>query len=558
MAHATLITAFYPIRSKFPPAQYMRWAAEFLRLKAPIVLYTTPELAQTFADLRGKDAPLRIIPRPFEELTAWSQYSQQWRLHHEFDRERSIHTPELYAVWASKAFLVSETVAANPFNTTHFFWCDIGAFRSSLTPSHILETFPATQHFPQSADRILLCSVAPLAFPTDLERRPDGIVGDFGTRDRIVGGLWGGTGEACQRWKSAFEAQLIRYFAAGRFAGKDQSVMLSAVLEDPEIATVVEPPPQTLYADRWFYLQRALATPSAPIRTDPSYLVAAEHSPTTSIHMTVMGGLANQIFQVVAAYAHARRTGSKLCIRASKEREDGRPLYWRTVLHRFQHFLERGATATATWWEPAATVHASPPAPTPQCPAIRLAGYFQSSKYFTDSPQIAAEIRLLLAPEQTVLRAIKTTYADLLEAADRVVVVHARRTDYLKHADHHGPLTAAYYQAATEAVAARIPDPLFLLVSDDPLYWMEIMAEVPVFQRSSFHILMENNEITTLTLLQQFNWFILANSTFSWWAAWLSAAPADQIYAPARWFGPAGPKDYEDIYEAGWNRIDQA
>jgi hypothetical protein len=66
---------------------------------------------------------------------------------------------------------------------------------------------------------------------------------------------------------------------------------------------------------------------------------------------------------------------------------------------------------------------------------------------------------------------------------------------------------------------------------------------------------METDEIRTLALLQQFNWFIIANSTFSWWAAWLSDAPPENVYAPVAWFGPTGPKNYADIYEPGWNRI---
>jgi hypothetical protein len=554
--HATLITAFYPIKSKFPPTQYLEWTSQFMHLKAPIVLFTTPELVEVFAGMRGPTTgPLHIIPRPFEELATWTLYSQQWIVHHDYDIEKDTisHTPELYALWAQKAFFVEEVTALNPFGTSHFFWCDIGAFRNPTTHSRILDTFPASQHLPQD-DRILLCSVAGLKLPADGERRRDRIVGDFGTHDRIVGGLWGGTAAACRRWKAAYEAQLIKYFAAGRFAGKDQSVMLSAFLENPRgLAIIVEPPMNRLGGARWFFLQELLTEPAlAPFVSDPTYLAAPV--PTRRIHLTVMGGLANQMFQVAAAYAAARRTGAQLVLAAQKERDDGRPLYWQTVLHRFQHFISSVATTpTPTWWEPAPTVYAQPPPP-PANGDLRIAGYFQSSKYFADC---ATEMRLLMRPDAPTLAAIKRdqTYADLLEARDRVVIVHARRTDYLKHADHHGPLTAAYYKAATAAIHARIADPIFLLVSDDPMYWMEIMSEVPAFQTATFQILMENDEIRTLALLQQFKWFIIANSTFSWWAAWLSDAPPENVYAPARWFGPTGPANYEDIYEPSWNRI---
>jgi hypothetical protein len=46
---------------------------------------------------------------------------------------------------------------------------------------------------------------------------------------------------------------------------------------------------------------------------------------------------------------------------------------------------------------------------------------------------------------------------------------------------------------------------------------------------------------------------VMANSTFSWWGAYLSSA--DYVWVPDKWFGPAGPSDYETIYEDNWIRV---
>ncbi len=140
--NTTLVTAFYPIKSKFPSEQYMKWAENFMRLQAPVVLFTTRELVPLFRNLRERvrGGPLHTIALPFEELDTWVLYEREWRKAHELDHEREYHTPELYAIWAQKAFFVERAILANVFDTEYFFWCDIGAFRSQQIVSNIVNT----------------------------------------------------------------------------------------------------------------------------------------------------------------------------------------------------------------------------------------------------------------------------------------------------------------------------------------------------------------------------------------------------------------------------------
>jgi hypothetical protein len=83
---------------------------------------------------------------------------------------------------------------------------------------------------------------------------------------------------------------------------------------------------------------------------------------------------------------------------------------------------------------------------------------------------------------------------------------------------------------------------------------MEVMHEIPALQTANFHILMESDEILTYALLQRFKKFVIANSSFSWWAAWMADAP--RVIAPAKWFGPIGPQSYKDIYCSHWEQMD--
>ena len=67
------------------------------------------------------------------------------------------------------------------------------------------------------------------------------------------------------------------------------------------------------------------------------------------------------------------------------------------------------------------------------------------------------------------------------------------------------------------------------------------------------HMILEESDINTFALLQQFKHFIMSNSTFIWWCVYL--ADAKNVIVPAKWFGPAGPQLYEDIYEPNWVRM---
>jgi hypothetical protein len=492
--------------------------------------------------------PIHIITVPFNKLYMWTRYAAEWCKQHALDHEGVYHSPELYAIWAQKSVFVEQAILTNPFSTEYFYWCDIGAFRDPNISSQILTQFPKVSILKIVAPAILLNSVAPLEYAEKI-RQPDGIYGDFKRANRIVGGLWGGSATACIRWRAAYEAQLIRYFAAGRFAGKDQSVMLSAYLENTSLAAIARP--TTRDGDHWFF-QQWLLTDNAPFEQDRSYFMIVGPPPPPPVTVRVMGGLGNQMFQIAAAYSYARQHGARLLLPGEKQEDDGRPLYWATAFRKFLHMVPCAKSPTPpvikpAHWEKAATEYEAVPAPSSL--GMRLQGYFQSPKYF-NMPTIAAEVRQLFSASAET---VKPEYAHLLEMRDRVVVVHARRGDYLKAVEHHGVLPVEYYRNAMMRMAEKVKDPYFLLVAEEPLWFLEVMGDIPALQSHPFEILMESDEVATMELLQQFKYFVIANSSFSWWFAWL--ANAAHVIAPSTWFGPAGPKKWEDIYADGWEKV---
>ncbi len=257
----TIITAFYPVKSKRSSSEYIQYATTFMKLASPVVLFTNEEYASKFKSLRPEKYELKVIVRPFELLETWKLYKTYWQEHYKMDHEQSYHSPELYAVWAQKPFFVEEIVKSNPFNTKTFYWCDIGAFRDSNISPDILLTFPRSDILQSVSPAIILNSVEHLT-------KDDVLTNDFKYKDRIVGGLWGGTDEACIRWKNAYQSMLEKYFSEKKFAGKEQSVMISTYIAYPSLAVVVK---QTTPGNIWFFQQQLLSSANAPFEVDESY-----------------------------------------------------------------------------------------------------------------------------------------------------------------------------------------------------------------------------------------------------------------------------------------------
>jgi hypothetical protein len=127
-------------------------------------------------------------------------------------------------------------------------------------------------------------------------------------------------------------------------------------------------------------------------------------------------------------------------------------------------------------------------------------------------------------------------------AIGHTTAVHVRRGDYLHYPQHHPILPLDYYRRAAEIVRTERPDTMFVVFSDD-VDWCESssLAEAlggqSLFQRDVICRVGAPHDLPDLLLMMACNRHIIANSTYSWWAAYLSADPAP-IY-PSVWFGPA-------------------
>lgn len=275
----------------------------------------------------------------------------------------------------------------------------------------------------------------------------------------------------------------------------------------------------------------------------------------------VMSGLGNQLFQYATGRAVAERTNTRLRFdisyigyevdrpyalgdfRIRAEAVDGEPkdlAFIRDHEAENAYVLERfGATVVR---EENATHEVEKLLAAPA--NSFLAGYWQTGTYFE---QYSKQIKRELRPRMTdAIRAGRKQIA----AADQSVAVHVRRGDLANDpgsAARFGTLEIDYYRRAAALVIERRPGAEFFIFSDDP-DWCRAELDLP----GPTQILSGSHQpFEDLTLISACDDAIIANSTFSWWGAWLGEQPGSLIVAPAVPFKQQSLND-RDGYPDRW------
>lgn len=181
---------------------------------------------------------------------------------------------------------------------------------------------------------------------------------------------------------------------------------------------------------------------------------------------------------------------------------------------------------------------------------VYMKGYWQSEKYFAD-------IRDIIRREFTVKsepHAQNSAFAQMIGEVNSVSI-HVRRGDYITNPQtnrFHGVSNLNYYQTSVAYLAARVGQPHFFVFSDDP-DWCQANLQIP------YPTTFVTNDGATkphedLRLMSLCKHNIVANSSFSWWGAWLNPNPEKIVCAPRRWFNDPNV-DTRDLLPSDWNQL---
>ena len=198
---------------------------------------------------------------------------------------------------------------------------------------------------------------------------------------------------------------------------------------------------------------------------------------------------------------------------------------------------------------------------------VYLDGFWQSEKYFLDKQEV---IRTDLSLKQSLTSAAQKI-ADMIDAAPVSISLHVRRGDYVKDRAtnlYWGTCSPEYYDTAIkimiEKVAKTAAAPIFFIFSDD-IEWVKTAIAIPYKT-----VYVSDTSVTTaagsktqgatipdfneLILMSKCSHNITANSSFSWWGAWLNRNPEKIVISPQRW-NATDERNYRHITPPSWIRI---
>ncbi len=181
---------------------------------------------------------------------------------------------------------------------------------------------------------------------------------------------------------------------------------------------------------------------------------------------------------------------------------------------------------------------------------VYLEGYWQSEKYFSD-------IESIVRKELTVKTPLSGKDKELAKQMDSCdsVSIHIRRGDYVTNPHTsmvHGTSDLDYYNRCIRSIAESVKNPHFFVFSDDP-EWVRDNLNPPYPTTFVDHNGADRNH-EDLRLMSQCKHNIIANSTFSWWGAWLNSNPEKVVLAPKLWFR-SDKYNNKDLIPDRWIKI---
>ena len=258
-------------------------------------------------------------------------------------------------------------------------------------------------------------------------------------------------------------------------------------------------------------------------------------------HMGNLGHLGNQMFQYAALIGMGAKHGRSICI--PHKQSFGQSYYQDLRSNIYDAFnlspngvgISRFPTVQEGSFHFDENLFENPPEEN-----CNLYGFFQSEKWFS-------HIKEGIKNEFT----LKDEYREVAQLmreqlSGQVVAIHVRRTDYLSN-PNHGALGLDYYEKALELV----PNNLTVVVFTDDPEWAKSQ---PLFPDDRFFVSETDCPYTDLALMSMCDYHIIANSSYSWWGAYLS--DSKKVIAPKQWFGePLKTNNLKDLYCDGWVKL---
>lgn len=258
------------------------------------------------------------------------------------------------------------------------------------------------------------------------------------------------------------------------------------------------------------------------------------------ITCNLMGGLGNQMFQIATTISHAKNIGVDYFFDFSRCHT---PNQGKTSNYYVNSIFKNIKNVNVDIKNSNLKIYQEPNfnfSEIPNIDNIILNGYFQSEKYFKKQENIVKEIFCFDGVDTIV-----NEYLSSIKNGKNLTSIHVRRGDYLKFKDVHPTCSLEYYIDSMN----YFNNNNFIVISDDIEWCKENIKGENVYY-SHF-----KDEIFDLSLIKNCDNNINANSSFSWWGAWLNKNKNKKVVCPKIWFDVKTNIDDSDLIPKEWIRI---
>ena len=278
----------------------------------------------------------------------------------------------------------------------------------------------------------------------------------------------------------------------------------------------------------------------------------------------LQGGLGNQLFQIFTTISYALDHSKPFFFLNNYQLGTGsngetiRYTYWKTLLSSLKPFLKNMEQIPTLEILYESTFHYNP-LPTPYSDML-LVGYFQSPKYFDHHKLF---INNLLQLDKTKNQLEKKF--NLRNKSNEWISMHFRIGDYVNYPDLYNILDVNYYYNALSYISKKYPTTSFHITCfyeycdnehvDHIIYILEYQFPLYKFYKKFNCPDYRDDDWIELLEMSLHPYNIIANSTFSWWAAYLNNNENKLVCYPEKWFHPEANKDTSDLIPNDWIQI---
>lgn len=280
----------------------------------------------------------------------------------------------------------------------------------------------------------------------------------------------------------------------------------------------------------------------------------------------LMGGLGNQLFQIFATLAYGMQHKRRIIFPYSKTSPGSvlRCTFWETFLKPLSIFTTLNAKSGVTndqifkyprLSESGHNFHSIPNVPDE---SILLYGYFQSYIYFHEYYSTIVSLMRIDKQKENLLKTYNQVYFN--DTQNKICSMHFRIGDYKAIQDCHPIMPYEYYdQALRELMGAKIISRVLYFYQEcdsDDVH--EIVNTLQMKFKHLEFIGIDHNieDWQQMLLMSACDNNIIANSTFSWWGAYMNTNPNKIVLYPSVWFGPKlSDKNIDDLCPPEWIKI---